>query len=213
MLRPIGSPLPLGIFALVPAGMLLAGLQLGWFLPTEQHTVAYLLLGFAVPLQAVSTVLAFHARDALVATGFGIFTGSWLAFALASLNGPPGHTSNVLGVFFLSVAGVFAMLTVGGLVGGKAAAGAVILFGSARFVLSGLYELTSATGVAHAAGIVGLVFVGVAAYVGVAALLEDAAHRTILPVGRRGQARAAIEEDLSAQLRELLHEAGVREQL
>jgi uncharacterized protein len=116
-------------------------------------------------------------------------------------------------VFFLSCAGVFALLMTGGIAGGKAAAGAVILTGSARFLLSGLYELTSSSGVERAAGIVGLVFVAVAGYVGVATLLEDSAHRSILPIGRRGAARAALNEGLDSQLRELQQEAGVREQL
>jgi uncharacterized protein len=65
----------------------------------------------------------------------------------------------------------------------------------------------------HAAGIVGLVFVGVAAYVGLAALLEDTAKRSLLPLSRRAQTRAAFDEGLEAQLRGLEHEAGVREQL
>jgi hypothetical protein len=60
---------------------------------------------------------------------------------------------------------------------------------------------------------VGLVFVGVAAYVGVATLVEDAAHRSILPIGRRAAAKAAMTEGLDSQLRELQSEAGVREQL
>src|SRR4051812_32679235 len=70
-LRPIGSPLPLGAFALVPSGLLLAGLQLGWFATAETTAIPLLLLGFAVPLQLVSSVLAFLGRDALVGTGFG----------------------------------------------------------------------------------------------------------------------------------------------
>lgn len=212
-LRPIGSPLPLGAFALVPAGLLLAGSQLGWFSLSDEKMIPFVLLGFAVPLQLMASVFAFLGRDSLVGTGFGIFTGGWLAYSLASLNGAPGQTSHVLGVFFLAVGAVFAMLTGGGVAGGKAAAGAVILMGSARFLLSGLYELTNSTGVEHAAGIVGLVFVGVAGYVGVATLLEDSARRSILPIGRRGPARAALAEDIDAQLRELEHEAGVRQQL
>jgi succinate-acetate transporter protein len=213
MLRPIGSPLPLGALTLVPAGLLLAGLQLGWFAPTQAKTIAYLVLGFAVPLQLLASVLGFLGRDALVGTGFGVFSGIWLAFALSEISGSVGKTSSVVGVFFLGCGALFALLMAGGLAGGKAAAGAVILAGSARFVLSGLYELTRSTGVEHAAGIVGLVFVGVAGYVGLAALLEDSAHRSILPLGRRKQAKAAIDEGLHAQLRELQQEAGVREQL
>jgi hypothetical protein len=212
-LRPIGSPLPLGALALVPSGLLLAGTQLGWFSASDQKMLPFILLGFAVPLQLVASIFAFLGRDSLVGTGFGIFTGTWLAYGLALLSSTPGATSHVLGVFFLAVGGAFAMLAGGGIVGGKAAAGAIIVTGSVRFVLSGLYELTNTTGLEHAAGIVGLVFVGVAAYVGCATLLEDNARRPILPIGRRGLAKAALEEGLEAQLRDLEHEAGVREQL
>jgi len=212
-LRPIGSPLPLGAFALVPAGTLLSGMQLGWFAMADARTVAYVILGFAVPLQLVASVLAFLGRDSLVGTGFGIFTGVWLAYGLTTITGSVGQTSNVLGVFFLCCCALFAMLMGGGITGGKAAAGAVILAGSARFLLSGLYELTSSTGVEHAAGIVGLVFVAVAAYVGLAALLEDGAGHPILPIGRRGAALAAVTEGVEAQLAGLEPEAGVRNQL
>ena len=213
MLRPIGSPLPLGAFTLVPAGLMLAGLQLGWFSPHDAKTIPLLLLGFAVPLQLSASLLAFMARDALVGTGFGLFAGVWLAFGLAGLSAGVTSTNPVLGVFFLSCGALFAMLMGGGFAGGKAAAGAVILAGSARFIVSGLYELTANTGLEHAAGILGLGFVGVAGYVGVATLLEDTAKRSLLPIGRRARARAAIEEGLEAQLRGLETEAGVREQL
>lgn len=213
MLRPLGSPLPLGAFTLVPAGLLLAGFQLGWFTAHDAKAIPLLLLGFAAPLQFSSSVLAFMARDALVATGFGIFTGVWLAFGLVGLSAGLTATNPVLGVFFLACGGLFALLMSGGFAGGKAAAGAVILAGSARFILSGLYEVIGTTGLEHAAGIVGLVFVGVAGYVGLATLLEDTAKRRLLPIGRRARARAAIDEGLGAQLGELENEAGVREQL
>ncbi len=118
----------------------------------------------------------------------------------------------MLGVFFLGIASIFVMLMGGGLAAGKAAAGAVVVMGAARFLLSGLYELTSSTGVEYAAGIVGLVFVAVAAYVG-RPRCEDNAGRSILPIGRRGLARSALSGGLNAQLAELEHEAGVRKQL
>jgi uncharacterized protein len=193
--------------------MMLAGLQLGWFSPTQAKTIPLLILGFAVPLQLLASILGFLARDALVGTGFGLFAGIWLAFGLSGVSSGVSTTSPVLGVFFLSCGALFALLMGGGLAGGKAAAGAVILAGAARFFLSGLYELTSSRGVEHAAGIVGLVFVSIAAYVGLATLLEDSAHHSILPIGRRARAHAAITEGLDVQLAELQHEAGVREQL
>ena len=212
-LRPIGSPLPLGAFALVVCGLLVAGLQLQWFPVADGKSVGYLLIAFGFPLLALAGVLAFLGRDVLVGTGFSVFAVAWLSFGLVLLTGAPGATSPVTGVFFLGLGGIFVLLIGGGLFGGKVAAGAIILTGAARFVLSGLYELTSSTGVEHAAGILGLVFVGVAGYVGLATLLEDSARRTVLPIGRRGPARTALEGGLAAQLAELEHEAGVREQL
>jgi succinate-acetate transporter protein len=212
-LRPIGSPMPLGALALVPSGLLLAGLQLGWFAPKDAAAVPLVLLGFAVPLQLVASIFAFLGRDSMVGTGFGIFTGAWLAFGLNGVVNGVTATSHVMGVFFLGVGALFMLLMGGGVTAGKVAAGGIVLFGSLRFILSGVYELTASTALEHAAGIVGLVFVVVAGYGGLAALLEDSARRTILPLGRRGTAAAALSHGLDAQLAELEHEAGVREQL
>ena len=58
--------------------------------------------------------------------------------------------------------------------------------------------------------IVGLVFVGIAGYVGFATLLEANAYRSILPIGRRARARAAIDEGLHAQLMRVLTLSGRR---
>jgi hypothetical protein len=44
-------------------------------------------------------------------------------------------------------------------------------------------------------------------------LLEDVSGKTVLPIGRQGAARAAIEGDLAAQLRGIEHAAGVRRSL
>jgi uncharacterized protein len=118
-LRPIGSSLPLGAFTLVPAGLLMAGLQLGWFTTAQTKSIPLMILGFAVPLQLVASIFGFLGRDALVGTGFGIFAGIWLAFGLVGLSSGLTSTSPVLGVFFLSCAGVFALLMTGGIAGGK----------------------------------------------------------------------------------------------
>src|SRR2546430_10412797 len=120
-LRPIGSSLPLGAFTLVPAGMLMAGLQLGWFTPAQAKSIPLLVLGFAVPLLLIASTLGFLARDALVGTGFGVFARIWLAFGLTGLTSGLTTTSPVLGVFFLSCGALFALLMTGGLAGGKAA--------------------------------------------------------------------------------------------
>jgi len=56
------------------------------------------------------------------------------------------------------------------------------------------------------------VFAGVVDYVGLAALVEDGAHRSILPLGAAA-AHEAVEQGMAAHLDEVHQEAGVREQL
>jgi uncharacterized protein len=56
-------------------------------------------------------------------------------------------------------------------------------------------------------------FLCIAMYGGIAFLLEDALGRTVLPLGRQGRSREAVEGSLSDQLRRLEDEAGVRHTL
>src|SRR3954469_16002242 len=79
VLRPIGSPLPLGLLALMCAGLLLSLEQLGTFPPDELKSVALILLGFVVPLMLVATIFSFLERDTVAGTALGLFAGAWLA--------------------------------------------------------------------------------------------------------------------------------------
>jgi hypothetical protein len=60
---------------------------------------------------------------------------------------------------------------------------------------------------------VGLVLAALAVYAAFALELEDAAHRTILPVLRHGQGAEALTGGLDSQLAGLGREPGVRPQL
>src|SRR4051794_28522703 len=113
ILRPIGSPLPLGLLALVPAGVMLSCQQVGAIDATELKTIAYLLLGFVVPLQLVACIFGFLARDSVAGTGLGLFAGAWLGSALTLLNAQPGTTSHAFGVFLLSVGAAMVVLVAG----------------------------------------------------------------------------------------------------
>ena len=103
VLRPLGSPLPLGLLALAPAGLLLSALQVGAFSQSETTTVALLVLAFAAPLDAIAAVLCFLARDTLGGSGLGVFAGAWLASGLVLLTSPPNTTSPAFGTFLLAV--------------------------------------------------------------------------------------------------------------
>src|SRR3954451_2093414 len=80
VLRPIGSPLPLGLLALACAGLLLSLEQLGTFTTaTDLRTIAIVLLGFSVPLMLIASIFSFLARDTVAGSALGLFAGAWLA--------------------------------------------------------------------------------------------------------------------------------------
>lgn len=212
VLRPIGSPLPLGLLALMCAGLLLSLQQLGTFQASDQKTIALVLLGFVVPLMLVASIFSFLARDTVAGTALGLFAGAWLASGLNFLSATPGQTSKVLGVFFIALAASFAVIIAGASFG-KAGPAVVIAFGVARFLLSGLYELTGDVGVEHAAAIVGFGLAAAALYSALATEIEDVQGDVKLPMGRRASAREALTGPFDSQLEQLEHEAGVRNQL
>ena len=168
--RPLGSVLPLGFLIFGAGSLLTAVFSLGWIAPDQGSFVFRLLLIFVVPVQAVAAIFAFLARDTFGGTTMGIFAATWGALATASLSLHPGQTSSALGVLLLADSGVIVVLLVGAILGNPAFA-AVLGIACARFVTNGLYELTGTTSLERAAGWIGLVLAGVAAYAGLAFLL------------------------------------------
>jgi succinate-acetate transporter protein len=212
MLRPIGSPLPMGLLALMCAGVLLSLVQLGTIPQTELTTVALLLLGFVAPLMLIASIFSFLARDTVAGTALGLFAGAWLATGLNFLSASPGQTSKALGVFFLALAASFAVIIAGASFG-KAGPAVVVVFGVARFLLAGLYELTESVGLEHAAAIVGFGLAAAALYSALATEIEDVKGEVKLPMGRRASAREALAGPFYSQIQGLDREAGVRNQL
>lgn len=213
VLRPIANPLPLGFLALAAGTLLVSGLQLGWLAAAESRDVGLILLAFVVPLQLVASVFGFLARDVAAGTGMGLLSGTWLSIALVTLSAPePGATSDALGLFLL-LAGSAMLVPFAAAATGKLVPAAVLGTTALRFGLTGLYQLTAASGWKHAAGIVGLVLLGVALYAALALALEDARSATLLPVGRRDGGAEALTAGLDAQLAGVEHAAGVRRQL
>jgi succinate-acetate transporter protein len=95
----------------------------------------------------------------------------------------------------------------------KAALFAVLVVAAPRFFFSGLAVATGNDALAKAAGICGYVLALVAIYTAWALLLEDVRGHTVLPVGRTGPAREAIEGSLAAQVAGYEHLAGIRRTL
>jgi uncharacterized protein len=211
-LRPIANPLPLGFLALCVATFVVAGLNLGWVEAAESRQVALVLLALVVPLQLVASVLGYLARDVVAGTGMGVLAGTWGSVGLVLLTGPPGATSDVLGLMLLVSCMAMASAAVGAWPT-KAVPALVLTTTSVRFLVTGAYELTGSKGWEEAAGWVGLALAALAAYTALAMIVEDSHHRTLLPLGRRGQGAAALEGLGPDEVRSVWHEAGVRNQL
>jgi uncharacterized protein len=210
-LRPIGSALPLGFFAFA-IGMLLLGTQaLGWIPVAEQKTVGIMLIAFVFPLELIATVVAFLARDTLGATTLGLFTTSWLALGWSYLASPAGATSVTIGIYLFGFATAVVLLALISTLG-KPFFSVLLLLSAARMVLAGYYQTGAAPGWDRVAGGFGIALCAIAMYGGAALALEDARHRQLLPLFRRGGANRAF-QGYEAQLERLESEPGVRQQL
>jgi uncharacterized protein len=184
VLRPLGNPLPAGFFALAVGTFTLSAMQLGWVPTSESKDVALVLIAFVFPLQIVSALLAFLARDGATGAGIGLMAGGWLVIGLVTLTSPPGSTGNALGVFLLAlalqlVAPVFAAAAT------KTVVAAVVAGTAFRFALTAIYELTGSGAWQDVAGIAGLGLFALAFYGGLAFELSDARQGSgPLPIGR-----------------------------
>jgi succinate-acetate transporter protein len=211
-LRPIASPMPMGFVGLAVATLLVASLNLSWIPPSEGQTVALALIAFVFPLQLSTSIFALLARDGVAGTAMAILAGTWLTTGLVMLTSPPAATSQALGILFL-IAAVAMMWPAIGASMGKVGVAAVLFGTVARFATAGVYQLTGDGAWAAVTGWIGVALGVLALYAALALLLEGVAKRTVLPMGRRGRGRAAAEGGLTAQLIDLTHEPGVRQQL
>jgi uncharacterized protein len=211
-LRPIAGPLALGFFGLAAATFVVSGLQLGWVDSTEGKQVALCILAFTVPLQFTASLLGFLARDGVAATGMGVLAGTWAVVGLITFRAKPGSTSQALGLFLL-IAGVALWAPASAAFASKLVPAIVLSIAGLRFVVTGVYELTSNTAWEHAAGVIGLLLAAVALYAAYAVELEDVLKRPVLPLGRRGRGESAVRGTYAEQIANVAHEPGVRQQL
>jgi succinate-acetate transporter protein len=208
-LRPMASPLPLGFYTIAIATIMVSSLQLGIIDPGERRNVALIILP-AFVLQLIVGIACIAARDTIATTLMTSVAGSWLADALTYLFGTPGKAL-ASAVFFFALAGFVAMMATAARP--KAALFAVLVVAAPRFFFSGLAVATGNEALARTAGVCGYALAAVAIYTAWALLLEDVRGHTVLPVGRTGPAREAIEGSLAAQVAGYEHLAGIRRTL
>ena len=212
MLRPIANPLPLGFLALAAGTLLVSGLQLEWLAPADGHDVGVIVIAFVVPLQLIASIFGFLTRDIVAGTAMGLLGGTWLAIGLITVRGEPGTRSAALGLFLLVVAAALLVPAVAA-VGAKRVPAAVLVTAALRFLVTGIAQLYDGSTSRIAAGVIGLLLCLLGTYAALALLIEDARHGTLLPVGRVARGRNSVRDNFASQLRDLPHEAGVRNQL
>ncbi|MBC7273668.1 MAG: hypothetical protein H5T76_34055 [Streptomyces sp.] len=211
VLRPVGTPLPLGFLALGLATTVFSALQLDWLGAADGTAVARAVLVFTVPLQVLASVFGYLCRDPVAGTGMGVLAGTWAAVCVITLGSPPGAHSDALGTVLLAAA--VAMLVPTAAAGGKLVAAAVMGVSAVRFAVTGIAEITASSAWETTAGVIGLVLAALALYAALGFELEDTAHHTVIPLLRRGSGRTALHSDVAAQLSDISHEAGVRKDL
>jgi uncharacterized protein len=211
VLRPIGTPLPLGFLGLFVATTAFSALQLAWLPAAQGSTVALAVLGLTVPVQLVACVFGFLARDPVAGTGMGVLAGTWAAAALATLTSPPGANSPGLGVVLLGSGA--AMLVPAVAARAKLVPATVMLTSAVRYAVTGVAEISGSTAWLTAAGVTGLVLGALSLYAALALELESTEGRAVLPLLRRGSARLATHGTAEEQLEGVEQEPGVRRQL
>ncbi|HEX2894386.1 MAG TPA: hypothetical protein VHO29_10335 [Marmoricola sp.] len=202
VLRPIRTPLPLGFLGLMVATAAFATVQLGWIAPDQGRFAAYAALLVTAPVQMLASVLGFFTRDPVAGTGMGILSGTWAAYAVATLTSPPAALSPGVGVLLILAAAALLVPAAAAL--HKLVVAGVMALSALRFFLTGLAMTTGDHGWVTIAGWCGLLLAALSLYAAVALELEGAQRRQVLPLLRRGVGA----EEVAAH-----EEPGVREEL
>jgi succinate-acetate transporter protein len=211
MLRPLASPLPIGFFAFAIGSFLFSALELGWIAHTQAPELAIIMVVFVAPIELLACVLAFWARDNGGATALGLFGMTWATVGAILLTSPTARSA-MLGWFLLCMAAVILAFAVTSAFG-KPVLSIVSGISCARFAITGIYQINGGLRWEHASGWLGLPMSAAAFYLALALMLEDTQRQTVLPLGRRGAARSALESHLRDQVEAIEREAGVRRQL
>lgn len=209
-LRPIGSPLTIGMSGLAIASLVDSGLDLRWLSLNQTHDVGLILLSVPFALQLIACIFSYLSRDGATGAAVGMLSMTWFATGLVSATSTPGSRSGALGLLLLVAGGVLILSALAVMIA-KPLPGSVFGLSGIRFAVSGIYMLGATGAWRHASGIIGLVIAGAAAYCVLAFELEGEQQRPILPTFRRGRGRLAVLGEPAAKVNGVTADAGVRQ--
>ena len=130
-------------------------------------------------LQLLASVFSYLVRDGAAGSAVGVLATSWLALGLVHVFSGRARPIGAVGLMLVAAGGVLALSAIAVSVV-KPLPGFVFWRRLARFRLAGVYDLTAQSTWQQAAGVVGLVVTGLAAYCVLAFELEGQKH-TIAP--------------------------------
>lgn len=212
ILRPLANPLSLGFLGAFFASMLLVGNELNWVPLRESHKLALGILLFTVPLQFISCIYGFLARDTVCATGIGVQAGMWAMIGVDRLFSRPGSTTAALGLMLVLGALAVVMPAIGA-ASSKVLAAGVMFATAVRWAITAGYEFSGGPAWKTASGAVGILLAVVALYASLAFEIENQRRSALLPTFRVGEGRKALDAPLRMQVDQVANEAGVRKQL
>lgn len=206
-LRPVGTPLTIGMSGLAVGSFVQSGLDLGWVPVSQGSEVGLILISVPFVLQLLACVFSYLAPDGATGATLGLLATSWLSLGLVHITSAAGSTSAGLGLLLL-VVGAMLVLSAAAVAVLKPLPATVFALAALRFAFAGIYELSTTGFWQDAAGVVGLLITALAAYCVLAFELEDQRH-ALLPTFRRGRAQSDA-PDQGGHLDGLEQEAGVR---
>jgi hypothetical protein len=209
-LRPVGSPLTIGMSGLAIASLVDSGLDLRWLSLNQTHDVGLILLSVPFALQLIACIFSYLSRDGATGAAIGVLSMTWFATGLISATSTPGSRSGALGLLLLVAGGVLILSAMAVMIP-KPLPGSVFGLSGIRFAVTGIYMLGATSAWRDASGIIGVVIAGAAAYCVLAFDLEGAEQRPILPTFRRGRGRLAILGEPAAKVDGVTADAGVRQ--
>lgn len=210
VLRPLGSPLTVGMAGLTIASLVQSGLDLGWIPTSQTADVGLLLIAVPFVLQLLASILSYLARDGATGAAVGVLSTTWLAMGLLHVLSPPGTVNAALGLLLLAAGTVLALSSIAV---GTAKPLPALVFATAaiRFAVAGVYQLSAVAFWQDAAGVLGLVVTALAAYSVLAFELEGQRHAPVLPTFRRPLPPPAAQTPVGDQIGDLTREPGVRQ--
>lgn len=210
VLRPIGSPLTVGLSGLGIASLMESGLALGWLSPDSVSEVGIVLIAVPFVLQILACVLAYLARDAATAATVGVLAATWLALGLLHIHSGSSRPDATAGLLLLA-SGALLAVSASTVSTANPLAATVFALAALRFLLTGIYDAGGARGFGDAASVVGLVIAALVLYAVPAFELEDQRHRAVMPTFRRGRGRSSMIGSADEQLEHIENEPGVRQ--